>query len=370
MPIIAPCRLTPKPGAVLDPPLLPIHRTIRPVRPGSRSGLGEAGARAAALLDRQRWEMWSVVVVLPVVQLEFEATRGSISLAFTIAMLGFGPRRCRGRILPIASASWRRSRSAPSPGFGYVMAGLSTTLWQFVAVHFLIGLGSSATFAPLMAEASHWFERYRGLAVTVVASGNYQRRDLAALAQLSNASFRLANHPYRRRYFLRGDDDHRAAAVLIPNWAAPQRPRERAASTGRSAAFHQYTRPPHVVHRQYFLLCGDGDAMSPIVAYCGDLGYGVTWRRDVVVDDGMRHRWPHRAGFLADGIGGIGPTDRIGGPGRRVAVLFVFRQPLLPLYSPHLRDVLLSGWYRAELRRRRPRSDAADPAKPRPESGL
>ncbi|MGD5511020.1 MFS transporter, partial [Xanthomonas citri pv. citri] len=50
---------------------------------------------------------------------------------------------------------------------------LSTQLWQFVAAYFLIGLGTSATFAPLMAEASHWFERYRGLAVTIVASGNY-----------------------------------------------------------------------------------------------------------------------------------------------------------------------------------------------------
>src|SRR5204862_1551984 len=56
---------------------------------------------------------------------------------------------------------------------GYVCAGLSTTLWQFIAVHALIGLGSSATFAPLMAESSHWFERYRGVAVTIVASGNY-----------------------------------------------------------------------------------------------------------------------------------------------------------------------------------------------------
>src|SRR5215831_10732280 len=58
-------------------------------------------------------------------------------------------------------------------GLSYVAAGLSATLWQFVAVSFLIGLGTSATFAPLMAEASHWFERYRGLAVTIVASGNY-----------------------------------------------------------------------------------------------------------------------------------------------------------------------------------------------------
>src|SRR4030088_3595081 len=34
--------------------------------------------------------MWSVVVVLPVVQAEFGASRGAVSLAFTLTMLGFG----------------------------------------------------------------------------------------------------------------------------------------------------------------------------------------------------------------------------------------------------------------------------------------
>ena len=34
--------------------------------------------------------MWSVVVVLPVVQAEFATTRGAVSLAFTLTMLGFG----------------------------------------------------------------------------------------------------------------------------------------------------------------------------------------------------------------------------------------------------------------------------------------
>ena len=34
--------------------------------------------------------LWSVVVVLPVVQPEFGATRGAVSLAFTLTMLGFG----------------------------------------------------------------------------------------------------------------------------------------------------------------------------------------------------------------------------------------------------------------------------------------
>src|SRR5258708_3802825 len=34
--------------------------------------------------------MWSVMVVLPVVQAEFGATRGAVSLAFTPTMVGFG----------------------------------------------------------------------------------------------------------------------------------------------------------------------------------------------------------------------------------------------------------------------------------------
>ena len=47
--------------------------------------------------------------------------------------------------------------------------------WQFVlAQALLIGmLGSSATFGPLVADVSHWFVRRRGIAVAIVASGNY-----------------------------------------------------------------------------------------------------------------------------------------------------------------------------------------------------
>lgn len=57
--------------------------------------------------------------------------------------------------------------------FGFLVAGISTALWQFNVAHFFIGLGASATFAPLMAEASHWFMRRRGIAVGVAASGYY-----------------------------------------------------------------------------------------------------------------------------------------------------------------------------------------------------
>src|SRR6185312_8051088 len=118
--------------------------------------------------------MWSVVVVLPVVQGEFGATRGAVSLAFTLVMLGFGLGGVvTGRITDRFGIVMAITLSIGVLALAYIGAGLSTTLWQFILVHFLIGLGSSATFAPLMAEASHWFDRYRGLAVTIAASGHY-----------------------------------------------------------------------------------------------------------------------------------------------------------------------------------------------------
>ena len=75
-----------------------------------------------------------------------------------------------------------------------------------VAVHrwciCLIGLGTSATFAPLMAEASHWFERYRGLAVTIVASGNYVGGTIwPPLVNWGIQTTGWRHHPYRHRDF-------------------------------------------------------------------------------------------------------------------------------------------------------------------------
>src|SRR3977135_693000 len=104
--------------------------------------------------------MWSVVVVLPGVQAEFGATRGAVSLAFTLIMLGFGLGGvATGRITDRFGLVLAMALSISFLGIAYILAGLSTTLWQFIAVHFLIGLGTSATFAPLLAEGSPWFER-------------------------------------------------------------------------------------------------------------------------------------------------------------------------------------------------------------------
>src|SRR5262249_48539442 len=118
--------------------------------------------------------MWSIVVVMPTVQAEFATTRGAISFATTMIFMGFGLGGVvMGKITDRFGIIAALTISTTFLAAAYVLAGLTTALWQFVAVSFLIGLGTSASFAPLMTEASHWFERYRGLAVTIVASGNY-----------------------------------------------------------------------------------------------------------------------------------------------------------------------------------------------------
>src|SRR5580765_8361805 len=118
--------------------------------------------------------MWSVVVALPVVQTEFAASRGTASLAFTMVMLGFGSGGVlTGKITDRYGIVTAIGLGIGILGLGYVVAGMSSSIWQFILVHFAIGLSSSATFGPLMAEASHWFDRYRGLAVAISASGNY-----------------------------------------------------------------------------------------------------------------------------------------------------------------------------------------------------
>lgn len=58
-------------------------------------------------------------------------------------------------------------------GTGCILASFTTAPWQLYAAYGLcIGLlGNAAMISPLMANASRWFTRRRGLAIAVVASG-------------------------------------------------------------------------------------------------------------------------------------------------------------------------------------------------------
>ncbi|WP_071470167.1 MFS transporter [Roseinatronobacter thiooxidans] len=118
--------------------------------------------------------MWSVIVIMPAVQAEFGVSRADSSLPYTLTMLGFG----LGNLL-IGRAVDRFGMSTALIGAsllscsGYLAAAASPSILILSLVHFVIGLGSAASFGPLIADISHWFQRRRGIAVAVAASGNY-----------------------------------------------------------------------------------------------------------------------------------------------------------------------------------------------------
>src|SRR5688572_3626765 len=119
--------------------------------------------------------MWSVIVALPAVQADFGVGRSAASLPYTMTMICFGLGGIvMGRLSDRFGVIVPITGGAVFLGIGYAVASQATTLWQFVlAQGLLVGVASSATFGPLVADTSLWFTRHRGIAVAIIASGSY-----------------------------------------------------------------------------------------------------------------------------------------------------------------------------------------------------
>ena len=310
--------------------------------------------------------MWSVVVALPVVQGEFGASRGTASLAFTLVMLGFGSGGVlTGKITDRYGIVTAIGLGIGILGLGYIGAGLSSSIWQFILVHFAIGLSSSATFGPLMAEASHWFNRYRGLAVAIAASGNY----IGGTIWPPLVNYGMEQIGWRTTHFAIGIFTAVAMslALLLLRILV-------GAGTQRS---HVNAPPPRVDLRLSTngltailalasIACCVAMSMPQvhIVAYCGDLGYGVARGAEMLslmLGFGIISRIG--SGFLADRIGGI-PTLLIGSVAQGTALLFyLFFDSLSSLYVISAMFGLFQGGivpsYAIIVREAMPASEAA-----------
>jgi MFS family permease len=281
--------------------------------------------------------MWSVVVVMPAVQADFGTGRGAASLPYTLAMLGFaGGGVLMGRIsdrfgimVPVIGGSILL-------GTGYLVAGLSPSIWVFALAHgLLIGLGSAAVFGPLLAHVSFWFDRRRGIAVAIAASGNY----LAGAVWPQVVRFTLDAVGWRMTHIIIAAT---AVTLMIPlALLLRQRPPAApAAGTGlaRSASPAALGVSPNTL---MLLLAIAGVAccvaMSMpqvhIVAYCADLGYGVARGSEMLslmLAFGIISRVA--SGFVADRIGGLA-TLLLGSTLQGVALLmFLTSDGLTPLY--------------------------------------
>lgn len=280
---------------------------------------------------------WSVVVVLPAVQAEFGTLRAGASLPYTAVMLGFGAGNIlMGRITDRYGIVVPIVLGGLLLGSGYVLAGLSNSLWQFALAHgFLVGIGGAAGFTPLIADLSHWFRKHRGLAVVFGASGSY----LAGVIWPQVITWGLQNHGWRATHIGIGLV---ALIVLLPLSMFFRRRPVAGTLTAAEASSAGARGDLGLTPNQLQLLLsvagfGCCVAMSMpqvhIVAYCGDLGYGVARGAEMLslmLLLGIVSRIG--SGFVSDRIGGTA-TLALGSLMQGAALfLYLFFDGLTSLY--------------------------------------
>ena len=118
--------------------------------------------------------MWCLAVALPAVQADLGVSRADISFAYSMNMVGFFVGGVMaGKLVDRHGIVVTSILSALGLAAGFALAPATSSLALFAAAQVLIGFSASATFAPLIADISHWFAAHRGVAVGIAASGNY-----------------------------------------------------------------------------------------------------------------------------------------------------------------------------------------------------
>lgn len=304
---------------------------------------------------------WSVVVVLPTLQLEFDTLRGGASLPYTSTMLGFALGGvAMGRLADRTGIVVPVLIGAALLGIGYAAAAFTSNIWQFSAISAVIGLGSAAGFSPLISDLSHWFRKRRALAVTFAASGSY----------LSGTVWPLVVEHFQTTQGWRAT--HIGIGLFVPLVMVPiglllRRRLETAAyveaETATEAARSELGLKPNVL-QGILVVAGFACCMAMsmpqvhIVAYCGDLGYGVAVGTQIVslmLGLGVVSRLA--SGVVADRIG-AGPMLILGSSMQAAALLLylffdsqsslyvisglfgLFQGGIVPMYAVIIRQFL------------------------------
>lgn len=118
--------------------------------------------------------MWMIIVIMPAVEVEFGASRAGASLPYTLNMIGFALGNFAiGRALDRFGVTVSLILAALGIVAGLILATLSHSIVMLSFAQLIVGFASAVGFGPLIADISHWFVRRRGIAVALVASGNY-----------------------------------------------------------------------------------------------------------------------------------------------------------------------------------------------------
>ncbi len=269
--------------------------------------------------------MWALAVAMPAVQSTLGVSRADISFAYSMNMIGFFlggvivGRLVDRRGIVVASVV-----SALGLGAGFGLAASTTSLLAFAAAQTLVGFSAAATFAPLIADISHWFEKRRGVAVAIAASGNY----IAGAIWPPIVELMIHHHGWRTTYASAGV---LCVAAMIP-LAFTLRRRAPDHAAGGAAPVAQRSLAalglsPNALQALLIvagLSCCIAMSMPQvhIVAYCADRGFGVAVGAEMLslmLGFGIVSRVG--SGWLADRDGGA-MTLLLGSTAQAIALVF------------------------------------------------
>ena len=254
--------------------------------------------------------MWSLVVALPVVQADFNAPRAEAALPYTLAIIGFmiggimvGRLADRFGILPpLAGGTVLMS-------LGYVLTAFAPSLSVFAMISGVtIGLGGAASFAPLVADVSLWFDKHRGLAISLATAGS----SLAGVVWPPIVQHAIAAHGWRQTHI--GIGLFCLVTMLPLSLVLLRRPAILTAAreaAGNGNTLQSIGLSPSVTQGLLALAgicCCIAMAMPQVhlVAYCGDLGYGTARGAEMLaVMLGVSVASRFAFGWLLNRIGGL-----------------------------------------------------------------
>ena len=253
--------------------------------------------------------MWAVITIMPALEAEFVTSRAVTSLPFTMNMIGFAVGNLViGQIIDRFGVTLSVMAAAICSASAFFLATLAGDIYLLAAIHLLLGFGTAAGFGPLITDISHWFLKQRGIAVALIASGNYLAGGIWPLF-LSDI---LAEDGWRAAYFTLSVI---TLCIILPLALLLRR---RLPEEGHEIAARQVTQNIQKTRisplRLQILLSIAGVAccvaMSMpqvhIVSYCVGLGYGPAVGAEMLslmLFGGVVSRIA--SGLIADRIGGI-----------------------------------------------------------------
>ena len=270
-------------------------------------------AASTLILSVSFGSTYLLVVALKPIAADFGWPRAIPSLAYSLIYFGAG-------FGGIAMGFWSDRQGVFRPvclgavaiASGSVLASFSGSMAGFLlAQGLLIGfLGNGSMFAPLMTNATRWFERRRGMAVAIVAAG----QPLSGTLWPSIFRWGIENHGWRETMLGYGV---LSLVIILPLSLALRRPvpvptaPEVTPGAKAGPAAEVLGLPANLVQVALgiaFVGCciAMSMPMAHIVAYCSDLGF-ATARGAEMLSVLLACAFASRLifGYLADRIGGL-----------------------------------------------------------------